>query len=344
MYKPVAIVLVLLGAFLFLSKFSVEKQEGLIFVEGKFWVSKDAGKNSSALICSPANQTVSVGQVAKFSAGGGRPGYTWNANDGDPSNGTGSDFSTKYSKEGSEIVRLRDSVLGYAECNMTINAAIPPAPDDPSNVSVTQPNYCISGPAATVNWTYSDPSGAPQGAYQVQIDNQGSFGSPEVDSEKVACANCRSYFSGQWYLVFNANYKARVRVWNSYDIVSGWTESSSWKTPVHAYPNTNSPYQFTWSPKNPLADGLVKFTDRTLFDSQSSDKQWLWTFIPSGAGGGSGTSVAQNPSYSFNQPGFYQVTESARDNALPAGQYCVGPTQTINVQKPVPIWKEVLPR
>lgn len=342
MYKPVATALILVLAFLFLYNFKVERQEGLILVGGKFWSPKGSGKALNALVCGPASQSVSVNQVAKFSASGGSPSYTWNANDGDPSSGTGSDFSTKYSKEGSETVRLRDSVLGYAECNVTITAAVPPAPDDPSNISATQPNYCISGPAVTISWSYSDPSGAPQGAYQVQVDDQGSFGSPEVDSEKVICVNCRSYFSGQGYLVFNANYKARVRVWNSYDIASGWTESGSWKTPAHAYPNVNSPYQFSWSPRNPLTDALVKFTDRTLFDPQSSDKQWLWTFIPSG--GGPGSSMTQNPSYSFNQPGFYRVTESARDNALPAGQYCVGSTQTINVQKPVPIWKEVLPR
>lgn len=215
-------------------------------------------------------------------------------------------------------------------------------PNNPSGVTVTEPNYCFSGPSATVNWTYSDPSGSPQTAYQIQIDNQGSFNSPEVDSGKVACGGCRSYFGGQGALQFNTTYKARVRVWNSYDVVSGWTESPSWKTPNHAYPNVNTPYQFTWSPTNPPIGEPVQFTDRTLFDPSSKNKSWSWTFVP--AGGGSGSSTVQNPVYSFNSTGVYQVTESVRDDALPLGQYCTGPTQPVNVQKPIPVWKEVAPR
>ena len=47
-----------------------------------------------------------------------------------------------------------------------------------SNVSVNLPNYCTTGPSATVNWGYSDPGGSPQSAYQVQINYQSSPGLP----------------------------------------------------------------------------------------------------------------------------------------------------------------------
>lgn len=222
-----------------------------------------------------------------------------------------------------------------------------------SDVVVTLPNYCVSGPAATVGWSYSDSSGRPQSAYQVQIDEQPSFSSPEIDSGKVICQNCRSYFSGTGILQFNTTYGVRARTWNNFDVQSAWQEATScigegcqsngkWKTPSHAYPNTNSPYQFTWSPANPAANQQVQFTDRTLFDSSSNNKAWSWTFVP--AGGGPGSSTAQNPVYTFNSEGVYQVTEKARDNALPPGQYCTGPTQAVNSQKPIPIWKEIAPR
>ena len=222
-----------------------------------------------------------------------------------------------------------------------------------SNVSVTLPDYCVVGPSATINWNYSDPSGSPQLAYQVQIDNQGSFGSPEVDSGKIFCQNCRSYFSGSGVLQFNTTYQARVRTWNQFDSPSPWQEATicsgddckpnaSWKTPTHAYPNANSPYQFTWSPLNPSANKPVQFADHVWFDPSSNNKAWSWIFVP--AGGGSGSSTAQNPSYTFNGDGIYQVTESVRDNALPPGQFCTGPTQPVNLQKPIPIWKEVAPR
>ena len=151
-----------------------------------------------------------------------------------------------------------------------------------------------------------------------------------------------SYFSGQGYLAFNKTYKARVRVWNSYDASSPWTESSSWKSPEHAYPNVNSPYQFTFSPSNPAADNPIQFTDHAWFDPTSRGQSWSWTFVP--AGGGPGSSTAQNPTYTFNDEGIYQITESVRDDAMPGGQYCTGPTQALNIQKPIPVWKEIAPR
>lgn len=222
-----------------------------------------------------------------------------------------------------------------------------------SNVSVTEPNYCTSGPAATIGWNYSDPSGSPQSAYQVQIDDQSSFNSPEVDSGKRSCESCRSYFSGTGILRFNVTYRTRVRAWNSYDTPSSWQEATicsgdgcqsnaNWKTPLHSYPNVNPPYQFIWFPKNPEPNNSVQFTDKTLFDSSSNNKQWSWTFVP--AGGGSGLSTAQNPVYVFNQGGIYQVTERVRDNAMPSGQYCTSPTQAVNIGRRIPIWKEIAPR
>ena len=237
----------------------------------------------------------------------------------------------------------------------TVTANYIVSPPVTSNVSVTEPNYCLVGPSATIGWSYSDLGGSPQLAYQVQIDNQGSFASPEVDSGKITCQICRSYFSGISILQFNTTYNARVRTWNGNDIPSLWQEattctgdgclgggSGDWKTPIHAYPNVNPPYDFTYSPANPAANEPVQFTDRTLFAPTSISKAWSWIFVP--AGGGSGSSSSQNPTYTLNQDGIYQVTERVRDNALPAGQYCVGPAKSVNIQKPIPIWKEIAPR
>ncbi|MBI4158036.1 MAG: PKD domain-containing protein [Candidatus Yanofskybacteria bacterium] len=238
---------------------------------------------------------------------------------------------------------------GQDTASVVVNPPIPIT----SSVSVVAPNYCTTGPSITANWSFSDPSGSPQSAYQVQVDNQPSFNSPEFDSGKTTCQNCRSYYGGLGILQFNTTYNARVRTWNTYDSPSAWQEATScsgtdcqpngsWKTPNHAYPNVNSPYQFTRSPINPPIGQPVQFTDKTLFAPSSNNKQWLWTFVP--AGGGSGSSTAQNPVYTFNSEGIYQVTESVRDNAMSSGQYCTGPTQAVNVQKPIPVWKEVAPK
>lgn len=238
----------------------------------------------------------------------------------------------------------------WLECSGTPN---------PFNVSVIVPDYCTIGPSATVNWEYSDPSGSPQSAYQVQINYQSAPGSPAVDSEKISCPTCQSYFGGQGAMQFDTAYRARVRTWNSLDIPSPWRKAtvcigegcknekenkggSSWKTPIHAYPDANSFNKFTWFPKRPVLNKPVQFIDKTLFDPKSKNKQWSWTFSP--AGGGSGSSTAQSPVYTFDSNAIYQATERVRDNAMPSDQYCTGPTQSINIEKPDPVRRETSPR
>lgn len=210
-----------------------------------------------------------------------------------------------------------------------LNVSVP-NPNDPSNVTVTQPNYCLSGPAATTNWTYSDPSGSPQLAYQVQIDDQGSFNTPEWDSFKVFCEGCRSNSTPQGYLVFNKTYKARVRVWNQFDLASGWTESGSFKTPKHAYPQVD----FTYTPLNPIPNDSIQFTDQTTFyDGNPNGRRWAWLF------GDGGSSTQQNPQHTYTQPNTYNATLTATDNA---NQSC-SITKPVNVKVLNPIWKEVNP-
>ena len=223
-----------------------------------------------------------------------------------------------------------------ASDSVSVNV-IMPVPNNPSNVTVTEPNYCVSGPSATVNWTYSDPSGSPQQSYQVQVDDQGSFQSPEVDSGKVSCSGCRSYFSGLGVLQFNTTYKARVRVWNSFNQVSGWTESGSFKTPNFAYPQVN----FTWSvdgisePPNPPKNSPVQFTDQTVFGGNPLQRKWNWLF------GDGASSIQQNPAKTYTIEGTYYVTLTAEDSR---SQTCSRTRGPLNVQKPIPVWKEVAPR
>ena len=102
-------------------------------------------------------------------------------------------------------------------------------PPTVSNVTIIEPDYCTSGPAAYVNWTYSDPEGDPQSAYQVQVDDIGSAWNPPYVFDCL-CQN--GTFSGSACplsgacdgsstsifvngLNFNTTYKARVKVWDT---------------------------------------------------------------------------------------------------------------------------------
>ncbi len=212
-----------------------------------------------------------------------------------------------------------------------------PTPNDPTNVTVIQPDYCMSGPAATVGWTYSDPSGSPQSAYQVQVTDTGSFNNPILDTGKINSGS-NAYFTGQGILQFNITYKARVRVWNSYDVVSNWSNpSSSWKTPSYPYPQVD----FNWTangifnnPSPPLGK-LVQFTDATVFNGNPNGRKWNWAF------GDAGSSTTQNPSHTYSTEGSYYVTLTATDNA---NQSCTKTKGPLIIQKPIPKWREVAPK
>ncbi|MFH1654331.1 MAG: PKD domain-containing protein, partial [Pseudomonadota bacterium] len=216
--------------------------------------------------------------------------------------------------------------------NVVVNAPVPTV----SNVTATDPDYCVSGPAATIGWTYSDPAGSPQSAYQVQITNTGNFNNPMLDSGKILSSS-NSYFTGQGILVFNTTYKARVRVWNGFDAVSDWTVSGSFKTPSYAYPQVN----FTWTandisenPSPPL-DKPVQFTDQTVFQGNPNGREWYWTF------GDGGNSTLQNPLKTYSAEGTFYVTLTATDNA---NQSCSKTRGPLIIQKPIPRWREVAPR
>ena len=266
---------------------------------------------------------------------------SWTSNDVSSCNASG-DWSGSKSTSGSQSTGNLNQVKTYSytlTCNpsdsvsVVVSAPVPSA----SSVTVTQPDYCVSGPAATVAWTYSDPSGSPQQSYQIQIDDQGSFANPEVDSGKVNSGST-SYFTGQGVMQFNTTYKARARVWNGYDQVSSWTEMpGNFKTPNFAYPQVN----FTWTqngisePSSPTKEDPIQFTDQTVFGGNQNQREWSWNF------GDSTFSTLQSPSKTYNTEGTYYVTLTAEDSQ---GQVCARTRGPLIIQKPIPKWKEVAPK
>ncbi len=199
----------------------------------------------------------------------------------------------------------------------------------PGSYGVFPGDYC-SGVTATAIWQYSDPNSDPQSAYQLQIDNQGSFDNPTLDTGKITSSG-NSYSIGAGILQFNTTYKARVRVWDSNNAVSSWDVSDSWKTPKHAYPQVN----FTWSPTTPNANQSVQFTDASAyFSSPAKGKSWSWLF------GDGGSSDKEKPKHTYTNAGNYNASLSATDQ----DSYTCSNSHTVNVVKPVPIWKEIAPK
>jgi hypothetical protein len=220
-----------------------------------------------------------------------------------------------------------------SECVYDSTCAQPPPspptnnPPSATNLKVTSPDYCELGPGATIfSWTFTDPDGDSQSAYQVQIDNNSNFSSPEVDSGKINSSS--NSYSPQTGLNYNTTYYWRVKVWDSRNGESSWSNVSSFTTPKHAWPTP----AFTFSPGKPQPGQAVQFTDKSQAFGGTTIKSWSWTFQD----GNPSQSTQQNPTVTFSSYGQKQVTLKVVDSDN------LGPCSTstiINLKKALPWWE-----
>ena len=199
-------------------------------------------------------------------------------------------------------------------------------PPSATSLNITSPpDYCfVSSPPIFLNWTYSDPDDDPQSAYQVQVDNNPDFSSPEVDSGKVISASTDYSPPG---LSFSTTYFWRVMVWDSVDTPSIFMSGLSFST------LSRPPWpDFTWSPLEPAAGEIIQFTDQTTFYGTSPG--WEWDFD----GDGGTDSIEQNPTHSYSVSGDYIVELIAVDSDGSCSLQ-----QTLTTGSPLPEWREIAP-
>jgi len=220
---------------------------------------------------------------------------------------------------------------GYRQSN-TINVTVPIINNPPSatNLSVTQGDYCsASSPPVILSWQFSDPdAGDSQSAYQVQVDNNSDFSSPEKDSGKVLSSSNSYAPTG---LSYSTTYYWRVKVWDSKDSSSAWATGPSFTT-LHAYPRPD----FSWSPENPQVKQSVQFTDKSqAFEATITN--WSWVFQD----GDPATSSSQNPKIKFLSQGSKWVTLTVTDST----GYSCSIKKTVNVEEFSlwGWWKEIIP-
>jgi len=116
-------------------------------------------------------------------------------------------------------------------------------------------------------------------------------------------------------------------VWDSKDLASNWGESSSWKTPKHAYPAVN----FNW---NDVGNKRIQFTDSTVFYDGGGNRTWNWQF------GDNTNSSQQSPLHTYPNTGNYNVTLTATDK----DDFSCSASKTVDVKKLLPSWKEIIPK
>ena len=226
-----------------------------------------------------------------------------------------------------------------------------------SAVTITEPDYCASGPGATVEWTYSDPDNVPLGfdpqtAFQLQVSKNGSCFSETclvLDTTKIISSIDDYSFSGDvppW--AWNNTYKARVKVWDSDDAESAWVEQTvcngsgclnggvQWKTPQHNYPQVS----FSWLQPKPKMGDPIAFIDETVFaaDVGENQKLWLWEFDDL-----TPTDSNQDPTHTFATAGSYNIKLTATDSNLTPNASCWR-FEEVTIQRPLPVWKETNPK
>ncbi|MDD2753091.1 MAG: hypothetical protein PHT44_00535 [Candidatus Portnoybacteria bacterium] len=207
-------------------------------------------------------------------------------------------------------------------------------PPSATNLLATQPDYCYSGPGGLFSWLFTDPdTGDTQSAYQVQIDNNSNFSSPEINTGKVVSAS-NSYSTTAGALAYGNTYYWRVMVWDNHDLASVWASGSSFATPDHQYPSVN----FSWAPKYPSVGETVQFADQSAVFGGAGKQSWLWS-IPDAAYVGGTNSSSQNPQVKFTSLANETVTMTLTDSD---GLACTA-TRIVTLRFSLPNWKEIAP-
>jgi len=207
------------------------------------------------------------------------------------------------------------------------------------------------GLSVTLHWTYSDPEGNPQRAYEIWVDdnladldnpldpkfNYSVVHAPLLGPDFAYTLNLNNDQEGDWLsqLSWNTTYYWKVRAGDTAGNWSAWSIKDSLDTPEHAYPYVN----FSWSPQSPSVGEVVQFNDTSeCYDAAGNIvpcESWSWTFED----GDPATSTLQNPETKFTSSGSKDVDLTVTDSDV----FSCFISRSLNIGLPLPGWKEIPP-
>lgn len=181
-------------------------------------------------------------------------------NDGTVGSGTGA--TDKYAWAGHH----NDGGLGWIDMSGVKFAPLNNPPTATPEAPTVTAICFYSFPTVILKWTFSDPDpGDTQSAYQIQIDNNSNFSSPEIDTGKLSFGSTE-YAAPN--LSWDTNYYWRIKVWDNHDTASDWAVGPSFTTPLHQPPWPD----FEFSPSDPFAGEEINFTDKSIcYDSAQNE-------------------------------------------------------------------------
>ena len=226
------------------------------------------------------------------------------------------------------------------------------------NLNVINSDFCANVPTYSFSWTYDSADGKNESRYQLQVDDNSNFSSPEIDlainrditglSNPPGTVNSEaaSLFIPEQSnaLTYSKTYYFRVQVWDEDGRSSGWTvyqdniaPAEPFSTPTHHYPDPD----FTWLPSSPAAQEIINFQDTSTPYGGSSIVDWDWDFGDAGATPPTASGVP-DPATVYPTSGERFVTLGATDSS---GYFCeTFPPISVTIGATLPKWKEIIPR
>lgn len=229
-----------------------------------------------------------------------------------------------------------------------LTSVCPPSPPDvkPNDDSlsgfengVNQGDYCTLPLQPTFGWIFSDPnSNDRQTAYQIQISTSDTFSTSTIvyDTDKIQSdSNTYRVSAPPNGLDYNTTYYWRIKVWDTTDLASDWATSSF--TTLEKKPIVD----FTWNPLSPNINQEVEFINNTDTEGVSGLFQFYWYFGEDPNYGTPSSTVTYDVSStatsSFKTSGSYNITLSESNSKCTK-------IKTLNVNAPLPKWREILPK
>lgn len=197
----------------------------------------------------------------------------------------------------------------------------------------------------------SDYESLEQSKFQLQVDNNSDFASPEVDmtvespSQNQAVVVATSPGTNQ--LAYNTVYYWRLKIWDSNEVEYDWAtyndagdedgdgNAATFTTELHRYPYVEA----SWLPVSADINEEVSFTDESVVYGGATKSSWAWTFQD----GSPGSSSDQNPTVQFTSGGTKTITLSVTDSDGFSCPLTAGGSASIVIEEDIPGWREILP-
>jgi len=264
----------------------------------------------------------------------------------DGESATSKSFTCTYSSPGSfspKVIVERDSGVPSATDKKTVTVVNvvrnnPPIVTSPSLTPPLGDGFCASPPVYTFRWGFdSNGDGDTHAASNFEICNTTRPSCSNTSFSGLIVAVSFTLGSsenlGSQQLTYSTDYKWRVRVKDSNNAWSNWSDYQTFKTPLHQYPAAS----FSVNPNSPPENTSVVFdAGASQCFGSSRNRQYSWIFPDAAPASATG----QKPTTKF----IGQGNKTVKLNVTDENNRSCSLEKEVNVRWGLPDWKEIIPQ